>query len=141
MLETFTLEFRHSFYYFLFHFDLHFVFFISNSIALSTVHINRSALISFVVPFENVAFEERFNFIEITVKSLLEYIITVAVGAAKEITESMQVNALRRNFILSLSQILKSGSLALHQLGTVKILHGLSASPAFHKYAPKDDRI
>lgn len=52
---------------------------------MSSVDISRSVLISFMKPFATPAFETRFHFLKLHVKSYAELVATVVVSAAKEI--------------------------------------------------------
>lgn len=72
----------------------------STSIVVSTVDMNYSMLISFVVFFHSLTFEPRLNSPEFPVKSVLEWIETAKVPMAKEIMESMK-SELRAQNIMS----------------------------------------
>lgn len=73
-------------------------------------------------------------------KSFLEWDTTAAVPAAKEILESMEVEALLRKSALKISQFLENEDLAVCELRAKQISHVLRALLPVHTYALQDGR-
>lgn len=106
-----------------------------------TVDIKGTLLIFFIVLYETPTFEARFNFPELFVRGFLEWVATAAIPAADETMESMDVRASRRKSALKVSQLLRSETLRLCELGTKQTRLVLRAPLAFYTYALKDGRI
>lgn len=84
---------------------------------MSTVHINRTVLISFLVLSDTLALEVMFNFRDLPVNRFLECVATAAVLAVKENLEHMSFKVSRRKSARRMSQFLKCKNLALRELG------------------------
>lgn len=102
---------------------------------MSLFDINDSGLIAFVVLFDTPAIETRFVFHELSIKRCLEVVGRATIPVTREIMESMDVKASRRNSILKLSQFPKGENLGLHELGAEQIFQGLRACLVVHMYA------
>lgn len=75
---------------------------------MSRADINHRVHISFVVLISSVALKAKSNFLPISVKSILEWLATVIVLAARKILESLEVKTLQRESALSVPQLLRS---------------------------------
>lgn len=81
----------------------------SESVAINTVDISEACCFRFLL-FDSPAFDARFNSLRLLVKSILEWIATSVVLVAREVIESMEIQASQKKFTLRISQIQKNGS-------------------------------
>lgn len=85
---------------------------------MSTLDINHSMPISFLVLFHPLGLEATFDPLGLPLKSSLEWVATPVVPAGKEMMEGMEVKPPRRKSPLRIFKFQKGENQALHQLGT-----------------------
>lgn len=108
---------------------------------MSPLDINPHVLICFVVLFDIAAFDAKFSTIMLPAKISLQGLETVAVPAAKDIRERMEVKSSRRSSALKESQFLECDNLALLALRCEHDLQVFRAMLATHMCAMKDGRL
>lgn len=114
---------------------------ISNSIALTTLYVNPTVLISFIVLADKVVFKENFHFAEVHVTRCPGQVATVAVTATNKIVQRMEVKVSGRETVLKESQFEKLDRLVLPVHGAEPFLQVISAFLAIHTYVMKGNLI
>lgn len=114
---------------------------ISSPIPMSTVDINHSVLISFVMLFDIFAFGDKFNSLQLRVERALEWNSTEALPASSNITKHMRGRAPRRTSALKISLFVKAEKLALCKVGTEQGNRALRLSLVVLTNAMKDGGI
>lgn len=108
---------------------------------MNTLDINGSVLFSILGLLGPAVFKEKFNSVEISLKSFLRLVAAAVAPAAKKGMERTVVKVLRRKSALRELQFLRGEILALRELDTEETRKLLIASQLLHAYAAKDARI
>lgn len=108
---------------------------------MSTVDINSSVPISFVVKFDNTAFKLNFKSFNCPVKNVLERVVIATVLASKEIMETTEAKASWMKPALELSLFLKNENMVLRALWVEQASQLLRALLAFHTYKRKEGKV
>lgn len=132
-------RYAHSIFYLCFPFSVP-LFPISNSLALRTIDINCSALISLVVLSDIAAFKAKVAFLELSVKSFLQC-ITKSIVTAEKTMERMKVKILWSVSVSTVAQFLKGESLLLSHLRIEQLFQVLKETLSAYTNVENNDRF
>lgn len=108
---------------------------------MSPLDINYRVLICFLVLFVTASLIAKLNCFQLSVKSFVEYVETVAVPGGKELMKTLTVKVPRRKSARK-EVLLLAGKLSVRpNLETEKIRQALRLYPAVHTYAKMNSGI